>query len=161
MKHKIKKENVNLRFNFLTVIVYFIGIILLVRLFNLQIVHGAEYRENSNTKLSRETVIDATRGGILDRNGTRLVSSEMIFSLEMYKSKADDKSLNSSISLMTKILKNNGDSYVDNFPISINPYEFHFESNEALLKWKNNYGISEAASAEEAFYIFRDKYNIK
>ena len=122
---------------------------------------GAEYREISNTKLSRETTIDATRGSILDRNGTSLVSSEMVFSLEMYKSKADDKSLNSSISLMTRILRDNGDQYVDNFPISIDPFEFHFESEEALAKWKENYKIPEAASSEEAFYLFRDKYNIE
>ena len=79
----------------------------------------------------------------------------------MYKSKADDQSLNSSISLMTRILRDNGDTYVDNFPISINPFEFHFESEEALAKWKENYKIPEAASAEEAFYLFRDKYNIE
>lgn len=127
----------------------------------MQIVNGAEYRGTSNTKLSRETIIDATRGSILDRNGTGLVSSEMIFSLEMYKSKADDKSLNSSISLMTKILRDNGDSYVDNFPISINPFAFNFDSDEKLSKWKENYDIPEAASPEEAFYLFRDKYSIE
>lgn len=138
-----------------------VGIVILTRLFSLQIVNGAEYRETSNTKLSRETTIDATRGSILDRNGTSLVSSEMVFSLEMYKSKADDKSLNSSISLMTRILRDNGDSYVDNFPISINPFEFHFDSEEALAKWKEEYKIPEAASAEEAFYLMRDKYNIE
>ena len=127
----------------------------------MQIVSGSEYRGTSNTKLSRETTIDATRGSILDRNGTSLVSSEMIFSLEMYKSKADDKSLNSSISLMTKILRDNGDSYSDNFPISINPFAFNFQSDEELAKWKEKYDIPEAASAEEAFYLFRDKYSIE
>ena len=129
-------------------------------MFSLQIVNGAEYRESSNTKLSRETTIDATRGSILDRNGTSLVSSEMVFSLEMYKSKADDNSLNSSISLMTKILQNNGDQYVDNFPISINPFEFNFDSEESREKWKEQYDIPKEATAEEAFYLFRDKYNI-
>ena len=138
-----------------------VGIIILTRLFSLQIVSGAEYRETSNTKLSRETTIDSTRGSILDRNGTSLVSSEMVFSLEMYKSKADDKSLNSSIGLMTKILRDNDDLYVDNFPISIDPFEFHFDSEEALAKWKKKYDIPDAASAEEAFYLFRDKYAIE
>lgn len=110
--------------------------------------------------MSRETIIDATRGRILDRNGNSLVSSEMIFSLEMYKSKADDKSLNSSISLMTKILRDNGDTYVDNFPISIEPFAFNFDSEEEISKWKKTYNIPETASSEEAFYLFRDKYSI-
>jgi penicillin-binding protein 2 len=134
--------------------------IILARLFSLQIINGAEYRETSNTKISRETSIDATRGNILDRNGTALVSSEMTFALEMYKSKTDDSSLNYSISLMTEILQNNGDSYSDNFPIGIEPFVYNFDSEEKLAEWKKKYNIPETASAEEAFYLFRDKYNI-
>lgn len=142
-------------------IVYIVGIIILFRLFNLQIVNGAEYREDSNTRLAREATIEAARGSILDRSGNVLVSTEMNFSLEMYKSKTDDAQLNDSISLMTQILENNGNSYVDTFPISIEPFEYHFESDEELAKWKEEYDIPETASAEEAFYLFRDKYQIQ
>ncbi len=78
----------------------------------------------------------------------------------MYKSKTDDEQLNKSISLMTSILENNGNSYVDTFPISIEPFEYHFNSDEELSNWKEKYEIPETASAEEAFYLFRDKYNI-
>lgn len=78
----------------------------------------------------------------------------------MYKSKTEDEQLNNSILLMTNILEQNGNSYVDTFPISIDPFEYHFESDEALNEWKKKYKIPEAASAEEAFYLFRDKYNI-
>lgn len=85
----------------------------------------------------------------------------MDFSLEMYKSKTDDDQLNNSISLMTAILENNGNEYVDTFPISIEPFEYHFNSPEELSEWKKKYKIPEAASPEEAFYLFRDKYNIK
>ena len=139
---------------------YVCGFIILFQLFNLQIVNGSVYRENSNTRLSRETTIQATRGSILDRNGVPLVSSDMAFSLEMYKSKADDSSINHSISVMTQILETNGDKYVDKFPISINPFNFNFSSEEKLQEWKEKYGIPLTASAEETFYLFRDKYNI-
>ena len=159
-KRQAKRIDTNIRFNILSTIVYAFGIIILVRLFSLQIVNGATYRETSNTRISRETTIEATRGNILDRNGTVLVSSEMTFSLEMYKSKSDDESLNSSISLMTQILNANGDTYVDNFPISIDPFEYNFSSDEELTKWKEENDIPLEASAEEAFYIFRDKYEI-
>ena len=53
MARKSKKANINLRYNILTVLIYVLGIILIARLFNLQIVHGAEYREESNTRLTR------------------------------------------------------------------------------------------------------------
>ena len=74
----------------LTVLTYFVGIVLIIQLFNLQIVHGAEYREESNTRLTRETALEATRGEILDRTGTALVSSSTKFSLELNKTKIDD-----------------------------------------------------------------------
>lgn len=160
LKQKSELEKSNFRYNVLTAIVYLIGIIILIRLFDLQIVNGAEYREDSNTKLTREATIEAARGSILDRSGNILVSTEMKFSLEMYKSKTDDAQLNDSILLMTTILENNGNSYVDTFPISIDPFEYHFDSEEELREWKEKYDIPETASAEEAFYLFRDKYNI-
>lgn len=136
------------------------GIVILIQLFNLQIVNGSEYRETSNTKLTRKATIEASRGSILDRSGNVLVSTEMRFSLEIYKSKAEDEQLNASILLMTNILEQNGNAYVDTFPISIDPFEYHFGSEEELNAWKQKYKIPDAASAEEAFYLFRDKYNI-
>lgn len=66
LKIKSELEKNNLRFNILTVITYIIGIILIVQLFNLQIVNGEEYRANSNTRLSRNAKIKAARGSILD-----------------------------------------------------------------------------------------------
>ena len=69
MARKSKKANINLRYNILTVLIYVLGIILIARLFNLQIVHGAEYREESNTRLTRESVLEASRGAILDKTG--------------------------------------------------------------------------------------------
>ncbi len=139
---------------------YIIGVVILIRLFDIQIIKGQEYRENSNTRLSRESTIEAARGSILDRSGNALVSTDMSFSLEMYKTKVEDEQLNNSILLMTTILENNGDQYIDPFPISIEPFEYHFDSEEALAQWKKKYKIPETASAEEAFYIMRDKYEI-
>ena len=79
----------------------------------------------------------------------------------MYKTKVDSSILNNSISIMTRILEQNGDSYKDNFPISINPCQYNFSSEEELANWKEKYRIPEEASAEEALFIFRDKYEIE
>ena len=67
MKKKLKQENTNLRFNIFTIITYIIGTILIIKLFDLQIVNGATYRETSNNRLSRESKIEAARGDIVDR----------------------------------------------------------------------------------------------
>ena len=143
----------------MTIVVYFIGIILLVRLFNLQIVHGASYRETSNTRLSRESTIEAARGAILDRTGAELVSSDAEFSLEMYKTKVDTATLNQDILNMIGVLEKYGVSYVDSFPISINPYQFTI-SGDTLTKWKEDNNFDENITAEEAFNKFKQKYEI-
>lgn len=150
-----------LRYNIATTIIYIVGIILLIQLFNLQIVKGEEYREQSNTRLTRESVLRAARGSIKDRTGIELVSNETGFGLEIYRTKVDDNTLNNAIITMTKILEKNNDTYVDNFPIKVNPFAFTYENEETQKNWKKNNNIDENASAEQAFYYFKDKYKIE
>lgn len=160
-QHKAKKKaNVNLRFNMLTVFIYMIGIILIAKLFSLQIVHGAEYREQSNTRLTRESTLEASRGAILDKTGTPLVTSKMEFSLEMYKSKVDTDTLNVSILNMMQVLEKYGCSYTDSFPIKIDPFEYTI-ANETLINWKKSNNIEEDLTAEQAFYKYKDRYKIQ
>ena len=159
MKNKIKQENVNLRFNVLMVLVYIIGIILLVRLFNLQIVHGAEYRETSNTRLSRESTLEATRGDILDRSGNVLATTRTTFNLSLYKTKSDDETLNKCILNITNLLSKNKSAYPDNFPI--NNEKKYTIKNDELKKWLRTYKLSEDAKEEEAIKYFIKKYKIK
>lgn len=160
VKRATKKANINLRFNILTVIIYMVGIILIAKLFSLQIVHGAEYREQSNTRLTRESTLEASRGAILDKTGTPLVTSKMEFSLEMYKSKVDTDTLNTAILNMIQVLEKYECSYSDTFPINIEPFEFTI-SDETLEKWKKSNNLEEDISAEQAFYKFKDKYKIQ
>jgi penicillin-binding protein 2 len=155
-----KKANINLRFNILTVLIYIVGIILIAKLFSLQIIHGEEYREQSNTRLTRETTLEAARGAILDRTGVELVTSSMKFSLEMYKTKVDTEDLNESILNMVEVLEKYECSYYDTFPISVEPFEFTI-SDETLKSWKESNKFDEGISAEEAFYKFKDKYEIQ
>ena len=160
LRQKSEIEKSNFRYNVITTIIYVLGIIILMQLFNLQIVNGNEYRETSNTKLSREGKIEAARGNISDRTGIVLASTDSGFSVEMYKTNVENSVLNHSILTMTSILEQNGDSYINPFPISINPFNYNFNSDEELNAWKKKYKIPETASAEEAFYLFRDKYQI-
>ncbi len=159
MKKRSGKANIKFRYNIMTVLTYVIGIVLLVQLFNLQIVHGAEYREQSNTRLTRETTLEAARGSILDRTGNVLASSDMKFALELYKTKIDDETLNNSILSIIQVLEKYGISYDDDFPVTINPFQYTIEG-ETLANWKKTYDLDENASAEEAFYDFKERYEI-
>lgn len=160
MARGINKKSINFRYNIATIFTYLIGIILIVQLFNLQIVHGAKYREESNTRLTRESVLEADRGEILDRSGNVLVSSSQKFNLELYKSKIDTDTLNESILKIIQVLEKYDVSYTDSFQININPFGYTI-SDTSLSNWKKNNNIDSDATAEEAFYKFKDKYKIK
>ena len=84
MSKGINKKNINLRYNTMTIFTYILGVILIIQLFNLQILHGEKYREESNTRLTRESTLEAARGEILDRSGNVLVGSSQKFNLELY-----------------------------------------------------------------------------
>lgn len=159
MKEDRIKANFNLRYNVLIVIVYLIGTILIGRLFFLQIVKGQEYREMSNTRLTRESTIEAARGNIVDRNGKVLATTKTGYSIELYKTKVDDESLNNTILKMVNLLEKNGDKYSNNFPID-NDYKFKGLSKDEISKWKSTYKIPEEATAKDCVYKFRDKYSI-
>lgn len=155
-----KNENNKVRYNFTTILVYIIGIILLAQLFNLQIIHGEEYRETSNTKLTRESVLKADRGNIEDCTGTKIATVSTQYAVNLYKTKSDNNSLNTAILKLVNLLSTNGDTYVDNFLININPYSFKIETEEAQKKWKKSNNINENATAAEAFNYFKQKYGI-
>jgi penicillin-binding protein 2 len=155
-----KNKNIKLRYNIVSVFVYFVGIILLVQLFNLQIIKGEEYREQSNTRLSRESTLQAARGNILDRFGNKLATTTSTYVLELYKTKIDTQTLNDTLLKIANTLEQNGDSYVDDLPIKVVPFEFTYTSEESQTSWKTKYKIDTDKTAEECFYILKEKYEI-
>ena len=155
------KPNFKLRFNFLTTVIYILGIVLLLQLFNLQIVHGEEYREQSNTRLTRESTIKADRGSILDKSGNTIVGNSMGFSVDLYKTKIDDKTLNETILKIITVLEQNGDSYIDDFIINVNPYTFTTDNEETISKFKKKHDIDENATAEQCFNAMKEEYEIE
>ncbi len=159
MNNKQVKANFNLRYNLLTTLVYLTGIVLIIQLFNLQIIKGTEYRERSNARLTRERVIEAARGNIVDRNETILATTKTGYSVELYKNKNTNQELNEVILNVVNLLEKNKDEYINNFPIDSN-LKFKYTSKEDIKNWKKKYKISEDASVEECINVFREKYEI-
>lgn len=155
----IDTDRNKLRYNIINFVIYLIGIIIVFRLFNLQIVHGEEYRQMSNNRLTREIKVSPTRGNILDRTGNVIVGNTMGFELQLYKSKVDTQLLNQTILSVINVLEKSEDTYIDTFPIKINPFEYTLQG-DALSTWKRNNNIKEEIGAEEAFYEFKEKYDI-
>ena len=157
---KGKDKNNRIRYNVITIFVYLIGIALLAQLFNLQIIHGAEYRETSNVRLTRESILKADRGNIKDSSGTSLARVESQDTIVLYKTKVSNQTLNETILRLINLLSKNGDKYVDNFLVDVNPYRFKLTEEESQKKWKKANNIDENATAEEVFNYFKNKYEV-
>ena len=132
-----------------------------MQLFNLQIIHGAEYRETSNTRLTRESVLEADRGNISDSSGTVLAGVKSQYSVVLYKTSVNTETLNNTILSLINILTTNGDTYEDEFMININPFSFKLEEESSQKAWKKANNINEDFSAEEVFNYYKNKYEIK
>ncbi len=121
---KLNNKKINLRYNIVSTFIYLIGIVLLLQLFNLQILKGEDYRNKSNTRLSRESTLEAARGNILDQSGNKLANTTLGYSLELYKTKIDTETLNNTLLKITNVLEKNQDRYKDSLPIKIEPFSF-------------------------------------
>lgn len=154
------------RYVFLYIFIFGITAIFFSSLFNLQIVNGQSYREQSENRLLREKVVQAPRGEFFDRNGNVLVTNEMGFSLLLYKTNTSKEVLNKTLLDIITILNKNGDKYVDTLPIYINEdgnAVFNFTGDNAYEKetnWKQKYKYDETLTAQDILMKLKEKYNI-
>lgn len=156
-----KNRNINLRYNIIIVLTIVVGIILIIQLFNLQIIHGDEYRAMSSGRLTRETKIYADRGEILDRNGMKLVTTSSEYDLCIYKTTTDAELLNDNIVKIIEVLEENGDKYKDNLILTVNPYGYSTDNQEVIERFKKNNNINKDYTAEQCFNALKDKFKIK
>ena len=74
---EIAKKIIKSRLFMLSLILLILFVVLVQRLFSLQIIHGQEYADNYTLNVERETSTVGTRGNIYDRNGKLLAYNEL------------------------------------------------------------------------------------
>lgn len=156
----MKKYKLN-RYYIISVLVVLLICVIFIKLFNLQVVNGVTYREQSENRLLRSHAITATRGEITDRFGRPLVTSRMGFDLIAYKEYIEDKNLNQLILDTTNILDMYGASYYDTLPISEDG-EFIFNSPDysAESDFKNSNNFDKNMTAKEILDELLERYDI-
>ena len=129
-----------------------VGVVLIVRIFNLQIINGQEYVNNYELKIIREKSIDGIRGNIYDRNGNLLaynvLSYDVNFEDVIESGKSKNMQLNNSIHEVYKILKKNGDDFNSDFKIYVNEndeYAFSVEGTQLLRFLADIYGYAKTS----------------
>ena len=105
----VKQSNLRLmsqRSFIFSVVIFLFLFILLVRLFQLQIIQGANYRKVSEENRTQIIFNQAPRGDIFDRNGKLLVSNHPSFTLTFTPDFfPESKSLSKTASSLSRILK--------------------------------------------------------
>lgn len=150
----------NVRYNILGIIVYMVGMIMIMQLFNLQIVHGEEYLEQSNSRLTRENTIKAARGNIRDCNGNIIAGTSIRYSLVLYRSKIEEEILNDTILKTIYVLEKNNDAYHNEFPIDAETLQYK-ESAEGINAFLKENKIAENLTAEQVIDFYIEKYNLQ
>ena len=82
------------------------GLILIIQLFNLQIVQGESYRLKAQNRVLRQVTVNAPRGEILDRHGDILAPKREGYNVLLYKQDLTTEERNDSILRLVNLLLN-------------------------------------------------------
>ena len=152
------REFFNNRILVIKFVLFLVGALLVVRLFNIQIVNGEEYRERSEKKMLRETVIEAPRGEIYDRNGVVLANNKLAYNVVVYKVGLENNQLNGTLLKVINILEKNKDDIYTSFPMDSLKEGFYTEDKRKNLC--EVYGIDELLTDREILELLYEKYEL-
>lgn len=142
MGTKIKRifKKISLKRTTVLILVFvMMSVILVRRLFDLQIIQGEDYISKFQARTTKERVIKSTRGNILDRNGDILASNVLSYSLTLedngtYTSTREKNlTLNGVAYQVLQILHSNGDDITHSFHIVVDKNgEYAFDVSEGF-----------------------------
>ena len=142
MGTKIKRifKKISLKRTTVLILVFVImSVVLVRRLFDLQIIQGEDYISKFQARITKERVLKSTRGNILDRNGDILASNVLSYSLTLedngtYTSTREKNlTLNGVAYQVLQILHSNGDDITHSFHIVVDKNgEYAFDVAEGF-----------------------------
>ncbi len=121
----------------------------IIRLFNLQIIHGDQYREIAEQRLIRAYPIKAPRGEILDRYEKAFVRNKMGYSILIQKVEVTDDELNEEIAQVAHIIEDCENELVAEFPITYSDVEQEWVYSYTVAKPKIKEKKDDESDSEE------------
>lgn len=101
-------------------------LMVLIRVFSLQIVNGEEYQKNFTLLIQKTLSIDAARGNIYDCNGNLLAYNELAYSVVISdngsynNTSVKNEELNAELAEIISVIRRNGESIYNDFAIKLN-----------------------------------------
>lgn len=135
------KEHIQSFFNkreiILSIFLFVLFGILVARCFNLQIVNGEMYLEETTMLIQKTTEVSGTRGNIYDTNGELIAYNELSYCISIedngeYDTTAEkNAAINAVITELIDIVESNGDSMISDFGITVDESgEYTYTSSE-------------------------------
>ncbi|MBR3910780.1 MAG: hypothetical protein IKJ54_05730, partial [Anaerotignum sp.] len=144
--------------------------IIVVRLFSLQVIHGADYEESITASVSKKLPVPAPRGNIYDRYGRPLATNTAAYCVQVDGSvtlEFDKEETQELAAALTEALWTKGETSTDSLPITKKaPYRFTFDGTEEEqqtreIRWKNSIGLEKKQrdmTAEECLQWLYETY---
>jgi penicillin-binding protein 2 len=142
-------------------------LVIVLKLSDLQVVHGQEYDEASQNRIFRERDITAQRGLILDRNGLPLAVNRQGFNINIVYTGLKDDELNDMLYRFVCVLEGNGDNYRNSLGayLTYNPLTFNNKKENQVGYWQTEtLGVKKDevfSTPQEVFnYLRSEKFKI-
>jgi penicillin-binding protein 2 len=152
-------KNMKKREIFVLVLFSIVSIVYVLRLYNITVIHGAEYTEQSlNNRITRIETF-ATRGEIRDRNNRLIAGNETSFNIKFLNKNMINLDVNALAIKIITILEENGEKHLE-FPIRITDDGYEYISTIEKYNWLERNNFDKNATARDVLNTVRDEYLI-
>ncbi len=124
---KFIKNSARSRLFVLGIIMVVVFILIVQRLFVLQVVNGEDYLNNYTLSIEKEITKEGARGNIYDKNGLLLAHNELSYAITLedngtYDTTAQkNEELNAEISTLIDMIEENGDTITNDLSLYMDP----------------------------------------
>ncbi len=157
------------RFFSLAIFTVILTVVLVARLFTMQVIKGDEYASKVTRSSAITTTIYGARGEIYDRYGRALVVNRVSYNIELNRATLSTSNQNDVMLALLKILDEDTLVYTDILPISQYPYTYlkgETEEEQARIDKRiaamlKTFGLKTGTTAEAAMAKIKSTYGLK
>lgn len=153
-----------------TAFVGVLALLIVARLFWMQIICGEDYLLQAEQKQLRSVTVSAPRGEIVDRYGQPLVTNKTGYSVQIQKTNLTNDEFNAILLKIYNLITEHGEEVLQTLPIASNPLRYTFSEGtnlqegqsaaDAEAKWKEEQKFDAAITPQEALEKLRKRYKI-
>lgn len=133
-----------------------------VRIMQLQLVDGEEYRAMGDVRYTREVTVKAARGEIVDRNGIPIAANRTAYNVVFDKSYVKMAEANEIILVAAEVANKQNEQINQSIPITDEePYAFKDGYDSSVASLKARIGLQDYATFENVWDALCERYDVE